>query len=226
MAGTPIDGRIARGNQTRQLVLGHAMRVASVEGLEGLSLGRLAGELKLSKSGVFALFGSKEELQLATVRAAVKVYLEHVVEPARELPPGVGRLWRVCTSWLTYSRDRVFPGGCFFYSASAEQDAREGKVHDALAAARTDWCAYLERIVREAQDAGEIAAGTDVPQLVFEILALLEMANAESVLHHEFTSYDKAAKGILSRLRGVATDPSLLPAAPAPTDAGAGGRPR
>ncbi|MEU1466830.1 TetR/AcrR family transcriptional regulator [Streptomyces sp. NPDC005761] len=212
MAETHTDGRIARGNQTRQLVLKRAVEIASVEGLEGLSLGRLSTELKLSKSGVFALFGSKEDLQLATVRAAIKVYLEHVVQPARDLPPGLDRLWRVCAGWLDYSRERVFPGGCFFYSVSAEYDAREGKVHDTLAAARTNWFTFVEQTVREAQQSGEVEEGTDAPQLVFELVALMEMANAESVLHNEFTCYDKAANGILSRLRGVATDASLLPA--------------
>ncbi|MFV0133037.1 TetR/AcrR family transcriptional regulator [Streptomyces sp. HMX87] len=214
MAATHIDGRIARGNQTRQLVLQRAVEIASVEGLEGLSLGRLATELKLSKSGVFALFGSKEDLQLATVRAAIKVYLEHVVQPARDVPPGLDRLWRVCTGWLDYSRQRVFPGGCFFYSVSAEYDAREGKVHDTLAAARTNWFDFLEQTALEAQQAGEAKEGTDVPQLVFELAAFMEMANAESVLHNEFTCYDKAAKAILNRLRGVATDTSLLPERP------------
>lgn len=208
------DGRIARGNQTRQLILKRTVDIASVEGLEGLSLGRLASELKLSKSGVFALFGSKEDLQLATVRAAIKVYLEHVVQPARDLPPGVERLWRVCSGWLTYSRERVFPGGCFFYSVSAEYDAREGKVHDTLAAARSNWFAYLEQNVRDAQEAGEITAEADVSQLVFEIVALLEMANAESVLHDEFTYYDMAARAIANRLRDVVTDPALVPEVP------------
>ncbi|MEI7032123.1 TetR/AcrR family transcriptional regulator [Streptomyces pratensis] len=214
MTATHTDGRIARGNQTRQLILKRAVEIASVDGLEGLSLGQLATELKLSKSGVFALFGSKEDLQLATVRAAIKVYLEHVVQPARDLPPGLDHLWRLCSGWLDYSRKRIFPGGCFFYSVSAEYDAREGKVHDTLAATRTNWVTFLEQTVRDAQLAGEVDPAADVPQLVFELTALMEMANAESVLHHEFTSYDKAAKAILSRLRGVATDPALLPDAP------------
>ncbi|WP_406095954.1 TetR/AcrR family transcriptional regulator [Streptomyces sp. NBC_01013] len=211
MTAARTDGRIARGNQTRQVVLRRAVEIASVQGLEGLSLGRLSTELKLSKSGVFALFGSKEDLQLATVRAAIKVYLEHVVQPTRDLPPGVDRLWRVCAGWLDYSRQRVFPGGCFFYSVSAEYDAREGKVHDALASARTSWFAFVEQTVREAQQAGEIDENADAPQLVFELVALMEMANAESVLHNEFTCYDKAAKGILNRLHAVATDTSSLP---------------
>ncbi|MDG9722619.1 TetR/AcrR family transcriptional regulator [Streptomyces sp. DH41] len=211
---TRIDGRIARGNQTRQLILQRAMETASVEGLEGLSLGRLASELKLSKSGVFALFGSKEDLQLATVRAAINVYLDVVVQPARDVPPGIGRLWRLCTGWLAYSRDRVFPGGCFFYSASAEYDARVGKVHDTLAGARANWLAYVEKTALDARQCGDIAEGTDVSQLAFELIALLEMANAESVLHDEFTSYDKAARAILDRLRTVVTDASALPDSP------------
>ncbi|WP_107055953.1 TetR/AcrR family transcriptional regulator [Streptomyces griseus] len=212
MAGTQADGRIARGNQTRQLILRRAVEIASVEGLAALSMGQLATELKLSKSGVFALFGSKEDLQLATIRTAVTLYTEHVVQPARDLPAGVGRLWTLCTAWLTYSRERVFPGGCFFYSVSAEFDAREGKVHDALAAARSDWLSYLERTAREAQLAGELADDADLPQLVFELVAFLELANAESVLHDDFTCYDKAAKAVLNRLRAHTTDPSLLPA--------------
>ncbi|MBW5250593.1 TetR/AcrR family transcriptional regulator [Streptomyces sp. P01-B04] len=212
MAETHTDGRIARGNQTRQLVLKRAVEIASVEGLEGLSLGRLSTELKLSKSGVFALFGSKEDLQLATVRAAIKVYLEHVVQPARDLPPGLDRLWQVCTGWLDYSRRRVFPGGCFFYSVTAEYDAREGKVHDTLASARANWFTFVEQTVGEAQQSGEVEKEADAAQLTFELVALMEMANAESVLHNEFTCYDKASKGILNRLRAVATDASMLPA--------------
>lgn len=214
MTATSTDGRIARGNQTRQLILKHTVRIASVEGLGGLSLGRLAGELKLSKSGVFALFGSKEELQLATVRAAAKVYVDHVVRPVQELPAGVDRVRRLCDAWLTYSENRIFPGGCFFYSVSAEYDAREGKVHDAVARARLDWVAYVARTVEDARQAGEARDDTDVPQLTFELVSLLEGANAESVLHDDFSCYDKAAKAILSRLRSVATDPALLPLAP------------
>lgn len=214
MTATSTDGRIARGNQTRQLILKHTVRIASVEGLGGLSLGQLAGELKLSKSGVFALFGSKEELQLATVRAAAKVYVDHVVRPVQELPAGVDRVRRLCDAWLTYSENRIFPGGCFFYSVSAEYDAREGKVHDAVARARLDWVAFVARGIEDARQAGEARDDTDVPQLTFELVSLLEGANAESVLHDDFSCYDKAAKAILNRLRSVATDPALLPLAP------------
>ncbi|MCW8220564.1 TetR/AcrR family transcriptional regulator, partial [Streptomyces griseolus] len=145
------DGRVERGNQTRQLVLARAVQVASTEGLDGLSLGRLATELKLSKSGVFALFGSKEELQLATVRAAVTIFVDHVLTPTRAVGPGLGRVWRMCESWLTYSRTRVFRGGCFFYATIAEFDSRKGKVHDALAATQTGWVTFVEETLEEAR---------------------------------------------------------------------------
>ncbi|MFE5841240.1 TetR/AcrR family transcriptional regulator [Streptomyces niveus] len=214
MTETSTDGRIARGNQTRQLILKHTVRIASVEGLGGLSLGRLAGELDLSKSGVFALFGSKEELQLATVRAAAKVYVEHVVRPVLDMPAGVARVRRLCDAWLTYSENRVFPGGCFFYSVSAEYDAREGKVHDAVAQARLDWVAFVNQNIEEARQAGELADDTDAPQLTFEIVSLLEGANAESVLHDDFSYYARAATAILNRLRAAATDPAALPPGP------------
>lgn len=208
------DNRIERGNQTRRLILGRTVQIASVEGLEGLSLGRLASELQLSKSGVFALFGSKEELQLATVRAAIKIYIEHVVQPARDVPPGLGRIWTMCSTWLKYSELRVFPGGCFFYSVTAEYDARKGLVHDTVVQARDNWLSFVEQTIEGARTAGELDQDTDVPQLAFELTAFLEAANAESVLHDDATSYPKAAKAVLNRLRAIATDPSLLPDTP------------
>jgi AcrR family transcriptional regulator len=214
MPGVSKDNRIERGNQTRRLILGKTVQIASVEGLEGLSLGRLATELELSKSGVFALFGSKEELQLATVRAAIKIYLETVIQPARDVPPGLGRVWTMCEAWLTYSEQRVFPGGCFFYSVTAEYDARKGMVHDKVLQARDNWLSFVELTIEGAREAGEVDQDTDVPQLAFELMAFLEAANAESVLRDDATSYTKAARAILSRLRAVATDPSLLPDTP------------
>jgi AcrR family transcriptional regulator len=214
MAVARPDGRVERGNQTRQLILGRAVQVASAEGLEGLSLGGLATELKLSKSGVFALFGSKEELQLATVRAAVTVFVEHVLKPTRAAGPGLSRVWRLCESWLTYSRSRVFQGGCFFYATIAEFDSREGRVHDALASAQTGWVTFVEETVEEARVRGELPGDTDVSQLAFELIAFMELANAESVLHNNALGYTKAARAILGRLRVCALDDSMLPPTP------------
>ncbi|MFJ2773835.1 TetR/AcrR family transcriptional regulator [Streptomyces sp. NPDC087300] len=213
MTGGPrLDGRVERGNQTRRLVLRRTVDVASVEGLDALSLGRIATELKLSKSGVFALFGSKEELQLATVRAAGRIYLDTVVEPALRTPPGVARVWQLCTAWLDYSEQRVFPGGCFFYGVIAEFDAREGPVHDALVRANRDWHELMERSLAEAVEAVELHGDTDLSQLAFECIALMETANAHSVLHGESAAYRRAGTAIAARLRAAATDPALVPA--------------
>ncbi|MFG3041643.1 TetR/AcrR family transcriptional regulator [Streptomyces sp. NPDC048330] len=204
--GTKTDGRVERGNQTRRLVLGRTMDIASVEGLEGLSLGRLATELSLSKSGVFALFGSKEELQLATIRAAVAVFSRQVVTPLADVPPGVGRVLDLCRNWLAYSSGRVFAGGCFFYAVSAEFDARTGPVHDAVARTRLDWSTYVEQSLAEARAAGDLAEDADAEQLAFEVIALMEAANAQSVLLGETSAYGRAERGIVARLRGAATE--------------------
>lgn len=193
------------------------MSIASVDGLEGLSLGKIATDLGLSKSGVFALFGSKEDLQLATVRAAVDVFVREVVRPVREDPAGLGKVWRVCELWLDYSGHRVFPGGCFFYGVSAEFDARPGPVRAEIATSRSDWTRYMERLLDEARTAGEFRTGfdrADVPQLAFEVIALMELANAHSVLHEDPAAYERAGRGILDRLRAVAADPERLPQRP------------
>ncbi|MEU6143820.1 TetR/AcrR family transcriptional regulator [Streptomyces sp. NPDC047081] len=203
---TRLDGRVERGNRTRQSVLNRTVEIASVEGLEALSVGRLAAELGLSKSGVFALFGSKEELQLATVREAGRVFAERVVRPAQEEPPGAGRVLRLCEAWLEYSRGRVFPGGCFFYEVIAEFDARSGPVHDAVVRAQRDWTAHVEHTIAGARDAGELRAGTDVPQLAFELVALMEAANMLSVLHDEETAYERARAGIAARLQAASVN--------------------
>ncbi|MFK4101192.1 TetR/AcrR family transcriptional regulator [Streptomyces sp. NPDC019531] len=197
---TRPDGRVERGNRTRRTVLRRAVDIASVEGLEALSVGRLAGELELSKSGVFALFGSKQELQLATVREASRIFVAEVLEPVSEAAEGIARLWGLCEGWLRYSEQRVFPGGCFFYGVMAEFDAREGPVHDALVAAQRAWLAELERCAEQARAAGELSADSDPAQLAFEAVALMETANAMSVLHGESTPYVRARRGIASRL--------------------------
>ncbi|HZX06025.1 TetR/AcrR family transcriptional regulator, partial [Kribbella sp.] len=127
-----VDGRLVRGDQTRRAVLRRSVDIASVDGLEGLSIGRLAADLGISKSGLFAHFGSKEELQLATIRAARRIYADTVVTPAFETEPGLGRVWALSWCWLEYSRERVFPGGCFFQKVSHEYAGREGAVRDAL----------------------------------------------------------------------------------------------
>lgn len=210
-----LDGRVERGDQTRRAILDRAAAIASVEGLEGLSIGRLAIELQVSKSGVFAHFGSKEELQLATVRRAREVFVAEVIAPALRATAGLRRLWRLCDGWLDYSDRRVFPGGCFFASAVAEFDARPGRVRDAIAAAQRDWLHFLEESITKARQLGELELepGTDARQLAFELDAFTR-ATQDALLFDEHSVYTRARRAMLHRLRGVATDPSVLPKSP------------
>ncbi|MFE1289837.1 TetR/AcrR family transcriptional regulator [Streptomyces sp. NPDC058751] len=208
---TRPDGRLERGDRTRRSVLRRTVDIASVEGLEALSTGRLATELGLSKSGVFALFGSKQELQLATVREAGRIFAERVIRPSEQVPAGAERVGRLCESWLEYSRGRVFPGGCFFYGVIAEFDARSGPVHDAVVSAHRAWTVLMERTIDEARTGGDLRADTDVPQLAFELIALMEAANAVSVLHDEETAYHRARAAITNRLRSASAEGTSAP---------------
>lgn len=194
----PVDGRVARGDATRRLVLRRAVDVASVDGLDGLSLGRLAAELELSKSGVFALFGSKEDLQLATVEAALEIFRSYVVTPASEVPPGLPRLRAICENWLDYSEKRIFPGGCFFFNVGAEFDARPGRVHDAVASASGSFAAFIHATALDAVSLGHLDADAEV--LAFELHALGRAANADSVLTGTTTPYALARRAIRARL--------------------------
>jgi len=199
MAGRPRDDR------ARQVILRRAADIASQDGLEGLSIGRLATDLGVSKSGLFGYFGSKEELQLATVRTAAAVYLDEVVRPALAVPPGLERARRLAEKWLSYSQRRVFPGGCFFFAVTAEFDARPGRVRDAVAAASLEWRRLVARTIEDARQLGELAVGTDADQLAFELIAFMETANAMSLLHDDAGSYERGRTAIRTRLDAAAT---------------------
>ncbi|MEU4428012.1 TetR/AcrR family transcriptional regulator [Actinoplanes sp. NPDC024001] len=189
-----------QNDQARQTILRRAADIASQDGLEGLSIGRLATDLGLSKSGLFGYFGSKEELQLATIRTATAIFLDEVVKPALAAPPGLSRLRLLLDNWLSYSERRVFAGGCFFASANAEFDARPGRVRDALTTAARDWNRLLTETTHEARARGELPAETDPDQLAFELVAFLQAANAASLLHDDPTAYHRARTAAHARL--------------------------
>ena len=206
--------RRAHGERTRQAILEAAVHIASEEGLEGLTIGRLAAELSMSKSGLFAHFGSKEELQLATVEAARAVFVREVVAPAFKAEKGLARLWRLCEVWLAYVRGEVFRGGCFFTAAAAEFDGRPGAVRDRVAEIMREWLATLRRSVSEAQAAGQLGPDADPAQLAFELNALEMGANWAYQLHGDRQAFARARAGVLERLRRHAT-PDGLPLLPA-----------
>ncbi len=204
--------RQPRGALTRQSILQTAVDIASADGLEGLTIGRLATEMQMSKSGLFAHFGSKEELQLATVEAAREIFIEEVARPALTGAKGIKRLWRLCESWLDYAQGNVFRGGCFFFAASAEFDSRPGPVRDRVAAIMTEWFTVLERAIREAQAAGQLDQSVRAAQLAFEINALELGANWAFQLYGDKQAFVLARAAVLQRLRGLATaDTRLLP---------------
>jgi AcrR family transcriptional regulator len=194
------DGRVRRGDRTRRVVLRQAVDVASVEGLEGLSIGRLATELSISKSGLIAHFGSKEQLQLATIRAARAIFVHTVIEPAVETTSGLARLRRLLDAWLDYSSDRRFPGGCFFARAAHEHAARPGAVRDALAAVDEEWVGLITQSALDAQEAGEIRADVDAALLAFDLVAYLDSANLRSLLMGSDAVYDQARRAVELRL--------------------------
>jgi len=202
-----------QATRTRREILRLAADIASAEGLEGLSIGRLATELRASKSGVFAHFGSKEELQLATVQWAREVFVAEVIAPALRAPGGLRRLWRLCDGWLDYSKRRVFPGGCFFVSVAAEFDARPGRVRDAIADAHREWQQFLETSIVKARERGELTEDADPRQLAFELDAFTG-ATQDALLFDERSVYTRARRAMLNRLRAVAVDPGLLPSTP------------
>lgn len=193
------------------MILAHAIDAASVDGLDGLTIGRLADAAGHSKSGVATLFGSKEQLQLATVAAARDVFVERVVTPARARSErGLGRVCALISAWLEYSDERVFRGGCFFAATSVEFDAKPGPVRDAVIAASTAWEDYLSVSIEYAMTAGELPDLDDARQLTFEIVSFLEAANTRSLLHASTEPYDRAAKALIARLLSLGADPAIV----------------
>jgi AcrR family transcriptional regulator len=151
--------------ETRRSIVDRAVDVASVEGLEGLTIGRLAGDLDMSKAGVIGHFGTKEKLQLAALERAVEIFRREVWEPAAGTDPGLARLRAIADAWISYLERGVFPGGCFLTAASTEWDGREGPVRDSVRSTLALWLGVL------AADAAR--AGLDDPgQVAFEMNAV------------------------------------------------------
>jgi AcrR family transcriptional regulator len=160
-----------KGAATRATILERAVDLASVEGLDGLTIGRLAAELEMSKSGLFAHFGSKQELQLATVEAAAHRFRQTVIDPVAGEPAGEPRMRAMMAAYLDHLEGGSYSGGCFWGAASAEYDDRPGPVRDAIAAALGRWLGELERQAT--------LAGLDDPgRVAFELYALVMGANA------------------------------------------------
>ena len=179
-----------KGERTRAAILDRAVDLASVEGLEGLTIGRLAGDLRMSKSGLFAHFGSKQDLQLATVAAAADRFRRVVIEPSMAAADGGPRLRAMAEHYFEYLE--TFTGGCFWGATASEYDDRPGPVRDAIAATMDLWMAEL---VRQAT-----AAGIDDPErYAFELYAVVMAANSRFRLSGDRGVFD-LARAALTRL--------------------------
>jgi len=172
-----VPTQTPRGHATKQGILEVATAIASVEGLEGLTLGRLATALDMSKSGLFAHFGSKEDLQLATIEHARKIYVDHVILPGLAHAAGVATLHALCDRYVALMERRAFPGGCFFAAAMAEFDARPGVVRDTIAALQRQWLDMLEGAAGDAIRLGELDVRVDPVQIAFELEAAMLSGN-------------------------------------------------
>jgi AcrR family transcriptional regulator len=192
--------KATKGQQTRAGILDEAARLATVEGLEGLSIGGLAAATGMSKSGLYAHFGSKRDLQLATIEAARATFVAEVLDPALAAPKGVRRLFAACDAFLSHVERRVFPGGCFFAAAASEMGTRSGPVRNAVAEQQREWLALLTRLVREAKELGEVDSAADPARLAFELNALLIAANTAFILQRDRGATGRVRATIRERL--------------------------
>ena len=205
-----LHHRKAQGEQTRRAILQCAMDLASVDGLSGLSIGKLAKELQMSKSGLFAHFGSKEALQLAVIEAARNLVLREVVRPALRSSKGLPRLWSLCEAWLHYTERQLFRGGCFFAATSTEFNSRPGLIRDRLAAIMAERQQTFARLIAKTQDTGEFQTNIDVVQLAYELDMLLFGSNWAFQLHGDPQVIVRSRLAMRNRLQSVCLDPDCF----------------
>ena len=187
------------GERSRRTILDAAAKLATVDGLEGLSIGRLANHIGMSKSGLYAHFGSKEDLQLAAIETASAIFDAEVIAPAEQKTTPLEKIETLCEQFLSHVERRVFPGGCFFASAAAEFDTHPGPVRERIAEFQRGWTDLLVQLVRDAQAAGQLRT-EDPDQLVFELNGYLIMANMAFLLYGSNQPIDRAREAVAARL--------------------------
>jgi AcrR family transcriptional regulator len=192
-----------KGQRTRNSILEAAAALATEEGLDPLSIGRLADATGMSKSGLFAHFGSKEELQLATVDYAAALFVAEVIDPARSAPKGLARIWSLCDHMIGYSERQVFPGGCFFAATSFEFNNRPGPVRDRIEGMIRSWLSYLEHAVEQAQEASELDPNASAREISFQLDAFAQASNAQYQLFRDPQVFEDARRAIQERLESL-----------------------
>ena len=204
------DGRLARGARTRTAVLDQALLLATVAGLDGLSLSQVAAALEVSKSGLFAHWRSKEALQLAVIDHARAQWTDLIIRPAFAAPRGVRRLWAVHEARLAFYSSERLPGGCFFANANFEYNARPGVIRDALAGQLTDWMTFLTGLAADAVELGDLRPEADPEGIAYETEALGVCAVMQAPVLGREVTFRRARRALFEHLRGLATDPTIL----------------
>lgn len=184
------------------------MRLASIEGLGSLTIGRLAHETGISKSGVFSHFRSKQRLQQETIEAAREVFSREVFQPGLAAPEGLAQLESLCEAYLAYVERGVFPGGCFFAHLLAEFDGPAGPLHDEVVSDQRGWLNLLEGAIRAAQQKGELDSNTEPAQLAFELYAPMELANYLSTLHRDPAFIQSGRRAVKATLAATSSTTS------------------
>jgi AcrR family transcriptional regulator len=197
----------ADGLRTRKAILLEAVSLATVEGLEGLSIGGLAKSLGISKSGLYAHFGSKQELQLATIDEAERIFDLEVIDPSEKAPEGLGQLVAVCDLFFDHLQRHTFPGGCFFASAVLEMGTRPGPVKERVGEFQQRFIGLILGYAAKAQELGQLAADEDLMILVFDINGIILAANTSFVMSDDPAMLDVARRAVRRRLGVLATDP-------------------
>lgn len=198
-----VESRRSKGKSSRTNILLAAAKLATIKGLNGLSLSDLAAEVGMSKSGLYAHFKDKEELELATIEMAAVIFDGEVLQPAMKAQAGTERLKVLVDSFLSHLERRVFPGGCFFSAVAAELDTRPGLARDRVVEVLGNWLALLSQCILEAQDLEEIDPNAEVAQAVFEIEAMLLAANLLFVMMNDpihLTQGRRGVENVLARL--------------------------
>src|SRR5215468_5561479 len=190
------EHRLSKGQASRETILLTAAKLATTNGLDGLSIGDLAAEVGMSKSGLYAHFKSKEELQLATIETAAAIFDSEVLQPAARADAGTERLGALADAFLSHVERRVFPGGCFFAAVAAELDTRPGPARDRVVEVLNSWLSLLRQCILDAQAIGEIDPRAEVAQVAFEVQAMLLAGNYQFVMTNDPVRLSQARTGV------------------------------
>lgn len=190
------EARPSKGEVSRTTILLAAAKLATTRGLDGLSIGDLAAEVGMSKSGLYAHFKSKEELELATIEMATAIFDSEVLQPAARAHAGTARLWALVDAFLSHLERKVYPGGCFFAAVASELDTRPGPARDRVVDMLDQWQSLFRQCILDAQASGEIDPKAEVAQVAFETQAMLLAGNYQFVMSNDPIRLRQARKGV------------------------------